>query len=82
MSDGKDLDQPVRIEIKLFEWKWANNHSYSKTIEIDREDWDAMSEYEREQHIEEYTADFRAQCLESDYEILSDDDISDVAGAE
>jgi hypothetical protein len=77
MSDRKSTAEPVRVKITLAEWKWANNHSYSKEVEIDPIEWAEMDAYEREQHIQELTVEFANECLEGDFEILSGHDLSD-----
>jgi hypothetical protein len=81
MTDRKSTAEPVRIKLILNEWKWANNHTYSKEIEIDPIEWAEMDPYEREQHINDLTVEYASECLEGDFEILSGHDLSDpVAG--
>lgn len=81
MTDSKGGPEPVRIEITLHEWKWANNHSYKKEIEVDPIEWAEMTPYDREQYINDRTVEYASECLEGDFEILSDHELTDpVAG--
>jgi hypothetical protein len=77
MTNRTGDDEPVRIEIKLCERKWSNNHDYAKVIEVDPAEWAAMDPYEREQYIDERTAEFAIECFEPEYEILSAHDLND-----
>lgn len=81
MTDSKGSPEPVRVLITLKEWKWVNNHSYEKEIEIDPTEWAEMDAYQREQYINELTVEYANECLSGDFEILSDHELTDpVAG--
>ncbi len=82
MTDSKGTAEPILVKITLSEWKWANSHSYEKTIEIDPVEWAEMSPYDREQYINDRTVEFANECLEGDFEILSGHDLNDPVSGE
>lgn len=79
MSDGKDVDLPVLVKLRVGERGLPYEHE--KIVEIELADWNALDAEGRREHLDELRAEYAAEIFETDWKIWSDHDL-DAPGPE
>jgi hypothetical protein len=69
MTAAADDDMPVRVTLTVSDWMTVPARAYSKTIEFERGEWDAMTPVAREEMIEEELEGYLLDTFGRDYTI-------------
>jgi len=77
MTDKRESDEPIRVQLKAHDGWFVPNRTYEKTIEVDRDDWNWRDAAGRRELVEEMQRDWLQETFDLSYEVLDGRDFDD-----